>query len=134
MPIAPLPRVKLPPPAMRLFICCRWQPILLEDVILVAEQSVTLLPKLSHNFQHFTLIFTRQDRWLERPNPINWLVMSSHHTLKTILKNLLNKPSLFPIFSLELICYKRSDEKWTSYIYIYIMQLEENTNLLKLSL
>ena len=59
--------VKLP--ATRLLVGCEWQPVMLEDGILVAVQSVTWQLKRSRDTQHSTLALTRLDWWLERPDP-----------------------------------------------------------------
>ena len=48
-----------------------------EDGILVAEQSVTEQPKWSRDLQHSALAQTRLDGRSKRPDPINFLVMSS---------------------------------------------------------
>ena len=49
---------------------------MLGDRILVAEQSVIWQLKRSCNLQRSTLALTGLDRQLDRPNPINGLVMS----------------------------------------------------------
>ena len=49
---------------------------MLEDAILVAEQSMTRQLKRSCDLEHFTLALTGLDGWSERPDPINQLVMS----------------------------------------------------------
>ena len=43
----------------------------------MAEQSVTLLPKWSHDLQHSILSLSRLDRQLEWPNLISQMVTSS---------------------------------------------------------
>ena len=72
---APLLRGKTPP--TRLPVGCGWWPIMLEDGILVAEQSLTQQLKRSLVLKHSTLALTELDRWSERADPINWLVMSA---------------------------------------------------------
>ena len=49
--------------------CWLWMAINFEDGILVTEQSVT--------WNNLLQSLIGRDRWLEKPNPINWLVMSS---------------------------------------------------------
>ena len=46
-----------------------------ENGILVADQCVDQKPKCSCDQYHFTLAFTEPDGRLERPDPINRLVM-----------------------------------------------------------
>ena len=51
---------------------------MLEDGILVAEQSVTWQLKSPCDSQHSTFPLTGLDGCLEMLDPINWLVMSAH--------------------------------------------------------
>ena len=62
---------------MRLPVGCGWQPVMLEDGILMAEQSMTWQLKRSCDLQHSSLALTELDRRSERPDPINRLVMSA---------------------------------------------------------
>ena len=62
---------------MRLPVGPRWQPIMLEDRILVAEQSLTWQPNWSCDLQLSTLALNGLDGWSERPDSINRLVMSA---------------------------------------------------------
>ena len=51
--------------------------LMLENGILMAEESMSQLPKWLHDLQHSTLVLTQLDGWLERPNLKNQLVTSS---------------------------------------------------------
>ena len=65
-------------PPTRLSVGRRWQPVMLEDGILVAEQSMTWQLKRSCDPQHSTLALIGLDRLSERPTLISRLVMSAH--------------------------------------------------------
>ena len=67
-----------------------WWPVILEDEIMVAKQFMTRQSKWSHDLQHSTLALTGLDRHSERPNPTNWLLMSSPSTY-IIVSNVLFK-------------------------------------------
>ena len=58
---------------------------MLEDGILVAEQSLTQQLKWSSELQYSTLAFIELDRWSERLILIKQLVMSSSSTCKIVL-------------------------------------------------
>ena len=62
---------------MRLPVGRGWRPVMLENRILVAEQSMTWQPKRSCSSQHSTLALTGLDGRSERLDPINQLVMSA---------------------------------------------------------
>ena len=85
-----------------------------EGRILIAEQSLTRQPNWSSDEQHSTLALTELDGWLERPDPINWLVISSHSTdmiVKTIFfKLLLCLTSSQPYVTLMIL----EDSDWGS--------------------
>ena len=75
MPTAALQRGKTSP--LRLPVGRGWQPIMLKNRILVAEQSLIWQPKRSCDLQHSTLALIGLDGRSQRPDPINWLVMSA---------------------------------------------------------
>ena len=66
-----------PHSSMRLPVGCGWWPVRLQDRILVTEQSVTQQPKWSHVCNISTLSLTGLDKWSERSDLINWVVMLS---------------------------------------------------------
>ena len=65
-----------PHPPIRLSVVCGWPPVMLENRILVAEQSGIWQLKWSRDLQHSTYILIGLDRWLEKPDLVNHLVMS----------------------------------------------------------
>ena len=54
------------PPSTRLLVGYEWQPEMLEERIVVAEELVSQQLKWSQDLQHSTLAFIELDKWLER--------------------------------------------------------------------
>ena len=125
---APLQKSKTPLPLSN-EVGCGWWPVMLKDGILVAEQFVTWKPKRSHDSQHFTLALTRLDGWLERPNLINWLVMSA-------LSDFLQKSELesdgFRVNNVEEIPIPFSVSRWV--IILGTKTQEQNVNIISMSI
>ena len=80
--------------ATRLSVGRRWQPIMLQDEILMAKQSVTRQPKWSHDLQYSILALTGLENWSERADLISRSVISSSNTYDSsdrILQMVANK-------------------------------------------
>ncbi len=81
MPTAPLETNKTAPLLeTKLPLGHGWRPIMLQDKILMTEQSVIWQLKCSHDLKHSTLVLIGLDTLLERSDPISWLLMSSPST------------------------------------------------------
>ena len=73
-----------PLPKWSLSVCWGVWPVMLQDVIIVAEQSLTGQPKWSRNLQHSNSAVTELGRLSKRFDPINLLIMLSPSTFMIV--------------------------------------------------